>query len=59
MNPFESPVILSSKIGFPMFRLISALVLILACGVTAGCGDDPVAAPVEAPVSVEETLPAP
>jgi len=39
-----------------MFRLISALVLILACGVTAGCGDDPVAAPVEAPVSVEETF---
>lgn len=39
-----------------MFRLISASVLILACGVAAGCGDDPVAAPIETPVSVEETF---
>jgi hypothetical protein len=39
-----------------MFRLISAPVLILACGVAAGCGDDPVIAPIETPVAIEETF---
>ena len=39
-----------------MFRLISASVLVLACGVAAGCGDDPVAAPIEPPVSIDETF---
>ena len=39
-----------------MFRLICVFALILACGVTTGCGDDPVAAPIEPPVSVEETF---
>lgn len=40
-----------------MFRLISASVLVLACGVAAGCGDDdPVAAPIETPVAVQETF---
>ena len=37
-----------------MFRLISASVLVLACGVAAGCGDDPVAAPIETPISIDE-----
>src|SRR6185436_3971604 len=51
MSPFESPLILSSKIGFPMFRLISVSAIILACA-AAGCGDDaPPVTPAETPVS--------
>jgi hypothetical protein len=40
-----------------MFRLISASALILACGLGAGCADDdPIAAPIETPVAVDETF---
>lgn len=40
-----------------MCRLISASVLVLACGLAAGCADDdPVTTPVETPVAIEETF---
>ena len=39
-----------------MSRFISALALVFACCLAAGCGDDPVAAPVDSPVEVTETF---
>jgi hypothetical protein len=40
-----------------MSRFITALALVSACCLAAGCGDDgPVAAPVEPPVQVTETF---
>jgi hypothetical protein len=59
MSPFESPAILSSKIGFPMFRVISFSALIFACAAAAGCSKDaaPPTTPLETPVQVTETFP--
>jgi hypothetical protein len=57
MSPFESPAILSSKIGFPMSRLKSVSTIVLACGLAAGCDDAPPLAPDEpAPVQLSETF---
>ena len=39
-----------------MSRFISALALVSACCLAAGCSDDPVAAPVDPPVEVTETF---
>src|SRR5688500_17936433 len=56
MNPFESPAILSSKIGFPMFRLISASALVFVCSLAAGCGDDDPPTTPEPPAQINETF---
>ena len=39
-----------------MFRLISASVLVLVCGLAAGCGDDPAPTAPEPPTQVNETF---
>ena len=39
-----------------MSRFISALALVSACCLAAGCSDDPVAAPIDPPVQVTETF---
>src|SRR5688572_2901105 len=56
MNPFESPAILSSKIGFPMFRLISASALVFVCNLAAGCGEDAPPTTPTPPAQVNETF---